>query len=87
MMTGRFAQFAEAFSILLIVAGIFALCQPSSFSLYQHGLAIIVSGWIGFTIWSHRRPIPSQTEEGNPQITIDGHPPIDVTVSRSDLDT
>ena len=78
MLSGRFAQFMEMLSITLIVLGIISLCQPFSFLLYQKGFTLLVFGWIGLNIWIHRRPVRSKIAEGNPQITIDGHPPIEV---------
>jgi hypothetical protein len=80
MLSGRFAQIMEALSIGLIIFGIFALCQSLSFPLYSNGFRFLVAGWLGLTIWSHRRPVRPKIAAGNPQITIDGHPPIDVTV-------
>ncbi len=81
MLSGRFAQVMEALSIALILLGIVALCQSASFGLYQHGFQILIAGWIGLTIWSHRRPIQPTAAQGNPQVTIDGHPPIEVTIN------
>jgi hypothetical protein len=83
MLSGRFAQFMEALSIGLIIFGIFALCQSGSFSLYSNGFKFLVAGWLGMNIWSHRRPVRPRVAEGNPQVTIDGHPPIEVTVELS----
>lgn len=80
MLAGRFAQFMEFLSLLLIVLGIFALCQSVSEALYSHGLAILFLGWVGYTIWSHRKPVRSQFAEGNPQKTVDGRPPLEVTI-------
>lgn len=82
MLSGRFGQIMEAVSIALIVLGIVALCQPWFFPVYQNGFAMLVAGWIGLTIWSHRRPVRPEVAEGNPQVTIDGHPPLDVTITR-----
>jgi hypothetical protein len=81
MLSGRLGQFLEALSIALLVLGIFALCQPGSFTLYSNGFKILIAGWLGMTIWSHRRPVRPRIAEGNPQVTIDGHPPIEVTVT------
>ena len=53
---GRFAQIAEFVSIVLLVVGIVALCQPFSFGLFRIGFGILLTGWIGLTIFSHRRP-------------------------------
>lgn len=57
MLSGRFAQAAEFVSILLILAGILALCQPFAFGLFRVGFGILLAGWIGLTIFSHRRPV------------------------------
>lgn len=80
MLSGRFAQLMEALSILLILLGIVWLCQSASLSLYHHGFKLLVAGWLGLTLWSHRRPVQSGTVQGNPQVTIDGHPPVEVTL-------
>lgn len=82
MLSGRFAQVMEALAILLILLGIFCLCQPWSFALYQNGFRFLVAGWLGLVIWSHRRAIRPAIEEGNPQITIEGHPPAEVTLGK-----
>ncbi len=84
MLSGRFAQAMEAVSVACIVLGIFALCQPTWFTLYSHGFKILIAGWLGMTIWSHRRPVRPGVAEGNPQVTIDGHPPIEVTITSRD---
>jgi hypothetical protein len=57
MLRGRFAQVAEFASILLLLLGIVALCQPFAFGLFQKGFGILLTGWIGLTIFSHRKPI------------------------------
>jgi len=80
MLSGRFAQTMEALAVGLIIFGIFALCQGGSFPLYSNGFGFLVVGWLGLTIWSHRRAVRPKVAEGNPQTTIDGHPPIEVTV-------
>jgi hypothetical protein len=80
MLSGRFAQVAELVSIILILLGIVGLSQPWSPLLYQRGFPILVAGWIGLSIWSHRRPVRPPTEEGNPQRTINGCPPVEVTL-------
>jgi hypothetical protein len=83
MLSGRFAQVMETLAIALILLGIVALCQGASFALYQQGFKLLLTGWIGLTIWSHRRPVQSGTVQGNPQVTIDGHPPIEVTLGKA----
>lgn len=81
MLSGRFAQIMEAISIGLILLGIFALCQNLSFGLFQNGFKILIAGWLGLTIWTHRKPVRAQVEDGNPQITVDGHPPFEITIT------
>ena len=80
MLRGRFAQAMEAVSLTLIVAGIVALCQAHYQALFHHGLGILVTGWLGFSVFSHRRPALAEGAGGNPQTTIDGRPPADVTL-------
>ena len=79
MLSGRFAQAMEMLAISLIVLGIVALCQSAWFGLYSQGFKILVAGWLGMNIWSHRRAVRPKVEQGNPQITIDGHAPLEVT--------
>ncbi len=82
MLSGRLAQIMEAVSVLLLLFGIYGLCQNYTHSLFHPGFASLLAGWIGFNIWSHRRPLRSQQEEGNPQYTVDGHPPIEATIHK-----
>ena len=81
MLSGRFAQVMEAVSILLIVLGIIFLCQGAYFALYQNGFTLLVLGWIGLNVWIHRNAVRPKSAEGNPQTTINGRAPIEVTVS------
>lgn len=57
MLSGRFAQTAEFLSIVLILVGIVALCQPWLFPLFRIGFSILLIGWIGLTVFSHRKPV------------------------------
>jgi uncharacterized membrane protein YccC len=57
MLSGRFAQAAEFVSILLILAGIVALCQPFSHAVFRSGFGVLLAGWVGLTVFSHRRPV------------------------------
>jgi uncharacterized membrane protein YecN with MAPEG domain len=57
MLQGKFAQTAEFISIVLILLGIVALCQPFSFWVFQNGFALLLLGWIGLTVFSHRKPV------------------------------
>ena len=69
----------ETLAVGLIVAGIAALCQSAWLGVYSQGFKILVAGWLGLTIWSHRRAVRPKVEEGNPQTTINGHAPLEVT--------
>ncbi|HVK06269.1 MAG TPA: hypothetical protein VM490_22560 [Armatimonadaceae bacterium] len=57
MLRGRFAQMAEFVSIVLILVGIVSLCQPFSQALFRYGFTVLLLGWIGLTIFSHRHPV------------------------------
>ena len=57
LLRGRFAQWAEFGSIVCILAGIIALCQPFSASVFRAGFPILLAGWVGLTIFSHRTPV------------------------------
>jgi hypothetical protein len=70
MLRGRFAQVAEFVSILLLLLGIVALCQPFAFGLFQKGFGILLAGWIGLTLFSHRtaiHPAPHHSESAPPE--------------------
>ena len=51
MLQGRFAQTAEFASIILILCGILALCQPFSFAVFQYGFGVLLTGWVGLTVF------------------------------------
>lgn len=57
MLSGRFAQTAEFVSILLILLGILALCQPFSQAIFRAGFGVLLAGWVGLTVFSHRKPV------------------------------
>jgi uncharacterized membrane protein YccC len=57
MLKGTFAQAAEFVSIALLLVGIVALCQPFSHAVFRSGFGVLLCGWIGLTIFSHRTPV------------------------------
>ena len=42
----------------LMVLGIVALCQPWSQALHSYGITITLVGLIGFSVFSHIKPLP-----------------------------
>ncbi|MFM7322273.1 MAG: hypothetical protein ACKO5K_12225 [Armatimonadota bacterium] len=57
MLRGRFAQVAEVASIVLMLLGVLALCQPWSKAVFSFGLHPLFWGWLGLNIFSHRKPV------------------------------
>ena len=53
-------KYLEPASIWIMVLGIVALCQPINLTLHSYGLTIILSGLIGFNIFSKVKPPPNQ---------------------------
>jgi hypothetical protein len=54
------AKYLEPASIWTMVLGIVALCQPLSLTLHSYGVAIILLGLVGFTVFSKIKPPPRQ---------------------------
>jgi hypothetical protein len=54
------AKYLEPASIWTMVLGIVALCQPLSLTLHSYGVAIILVGLVGFTVFSKIKPPPNQ---------------------------
>ncbi|MBC7216916.1 MAG: hypothetical protein H5U36_01805 [Candidatus Caldatribacterium sp.] len=52
----RMKRFMEPLSIVLIIFGIFSLCQPFTFFLYHYGFAFLSVGTGLYILFSH---IPS----------------------------
>ena len=52
------AKYLEPASIWTMVLGIVALCQPLNLTLHSYGVAIILLGLVGFTIFSKIKPPP-----------------------------
>jgi hypothetical protein len=57
MMFSRFSSkiLAPLFMVIMM-AGIFLICQPWSMFLHRHGFIISLAGFIGFLVFSHFRP-------------------------------
>jgi hypothetical protein len=78
MLQGRFAQMAEFLSIALILIGIVALCQPWFFPLFRIGFGILLTGWVGLTVFSHRKPVRAEITRN----AEEGHTPVSYTNTR-----
>lgn len=57
LLRGRFAQWGEFLSIVCILVGIVALCQPFSPAVFRAGFPVLLTGWVGLTLFSHRKPV------------------------------
>jgi hypothetical protein len=51
-------KYFEPLSMLTMVAGIVALCQPWSAVLHRWSVAVMLAGLIGFAVFSHIQPRP-----------------------------
>jgi hypothetical protein len=51
-------KYLEPGSMLVMIFGIAALCQPWSLLLHRYGVTIILIGLVGFLITSHIGPEP-----------------------------
>ena len=38
-------------------SGMLLLCQPWSMAAFRIGFGILLTGWIGLTLFSHRKPV------------------------------
>lgn len=55
-------RYFEPGSILLMVFGIVALCQPWSLGLHRYGVTMILVGLVGFMVASKIAPEPAADE-------------------------
>jgi len=56
------ARILEPASMLLMILGIVALCQPWIEILHRYGVTITLVGLVGFSVFSKIKPLPR--EEG-----------------------
>lgn len=57
LLRGRLAQWGAFLSIVLILVGIVSLCQPFFAFVFRIGFGILLAGWVGLTVFSHRTPV------------------------------
>ena len=53
-------KYLEPGSMWLMVLGIVALCQPWSHALHAYGVTITLIGLVGFSVFSHIKPLPEE---------------------------
>lgn len=51
------AKYLEPLSMVTMIFGIVALCQPWSHSLHAWGVTITLAGLIGFSVFSKIKPL------------------------------
>lgn len=52
----------EPSSMLLMIFGIVALCQPWLEVLHRYGVTITLIGLVGFSVFSKIRPLPKEDQ-------------------------
>ena len=57
MLSGTFAQVAEWLCLMLLLIGIVCLCQPFVLPLFSNGFTLLLVGWVGLNVFSHRKPV------------------------------
>jgi hypothetical protein len=54
------ARILEPASMLLMILGIVALCQPWIEILHRYGVTITLVGLVGFSVFSKIKPLPRE---------------------------
>ena len=57
------ARVLEPLSMYTMIFGIVALCQPWFELLHRYGVTITLIGLIGFGVFSHIKPIPTDDRD------------------------
>ena len=48
-------KYLEPIFMVVMLFGIFALCQPLSFFLYRYGFTVLLTGLVGFNVAIHMK--------------------------------
>ena len=56
------ARVFEPVSMVLMIVGIIALCQPWAEILHRYGVTITLAGLVGFSVFSHIKPLPREDQ-------------------------
>ena len=54
------AKVLEPLFMFAMVFGIIALCQPWVEILHRYGVTITLAGLVGFSVFSHIKPLPRE---------------------------
>jgi hypothetical protein len=57
------ARVLEPLSMYTMIVGIVALCQPWIEVLHRYGVTITLIGLIGFSVFSHIKPLPKEDRD------------------------
>ena len=63
------ARVLEPASMYTMIVGIVALCQPWVEVLHRYGVAIMLLGLIGFSVFSKIKPIPKEDRDDVTNVT------------------
>jgi len=63
------ARVFEPASMYTMIVGIVALCQPWVEVLHRYGVAIMLLGLIGFSVFSKIKPIPKEDRDDVTNVT------------------
>ena len=63
------ARVLEPLSMYTMIVGIVALCQPWVEVLHRYGVAIMLLGLIGFSVFSKIKPIPKDDRDDVTNVT------------------
>lgn len=63
------SQVLEPLSMYTMIVGIVALCQPWIEVLHRYGITITLIGLIGFSVFSHIKPIPKEDRDDVTNVT------------------
>jgi hypothetical protein len=63
------ARVLEPLSMYTMIVGIVALCQPWVEVLHRYGVAIMLLGLIGFSVFSKIKPLPKEDRDDVTNVT------------------
>jgi hypothetical protein len=64
------ARVLEPLSMYTMIVGIVALCQPWIEVFHRYGVTITLIGLIGFSVFSHIKPLPKEDRDDVTNVTM-----------------